>query len=103
MSWLYSRVLVAEYSAAYSSDGAQSAPLNSTDTPRAYLSHGKTTDASRLSRYGMMCEPLTESHGEALLMSYLADSRVRTFHVPERALESKANGADYGSRQSAPL
>lgn len=53
MSWLYSQALVGAFSAAGCWDGEPSAPSNSTPTPPAFWSHGKTTAHSRLSRYGM--------------------------------------------------
>ena len=78
MSWLFSQALVAEYSAENCLDGEPSAPSSGSPTQLAYLSHGKTTAFSRLSRFGMTCKPLTDAHGEALLMSYLAGFRART-------------------------
>jgi len=70
--------LVEEYSGGCSLGGERFAPLSSTNMPAMYLSHGKTTDVSNLSRFGMTCEPLTESRGEALLMLFLAGFPVRT-------------------------
>ena len=66
-----------EYSEGCSSDGEQFAPSNLTNTPAMFLSHGKTTDVSRLSRFGMMCEVLTESLGVVLLMSFRAAFRAQ--------------------------
>jgi hypothetical protein len=40
-------------------------------------------DFSRLSRFGMMFKPLTENHGEELLMSYLAAFPVKTSQLLE--------------------
>ena len=97
MSWLFSQALVAEYSAAICSDGAPSAPSNGNPTQQAYLSHGKTTAFSRLSRFGMTCKPLTDAHGEALLTSYLADFRARTSAPQGGAKASKASAAACGS------
>ena len=87
MSWLYSRALVAEYSAGICSDGGQSAPSSGSLTPQAYLSHDKMNAFSRLSRSGMTCKLLTRGHGEALLTSYLA-----AFHARTSALQEKAQG-----------
>ena len=97
MSWLFSQALVAEYSADIYSDGEQSVPSSGIPTQQAYLSHGKTTEFSRLSRFGMTCRPLTDAHGEALLTSYLADFRARTSVLPEAAQGSKASAAACGS------
>jgi hypothetical protein len=98
MSWLYSQALVAEYSAASCSDGVPCAPSSSTHTQRAYLWHGKTTDAWPRFPSGMTCEPLTDDHGEAVLTWYLAGSPVRTSAPPERVQDSKASDPDYGLR-----
>ena len=82
MSWLFSQALVAEFSAGTSLAGELSAPSSGNPMQRAFLSHGKTTAFSRLSRFGMMCSPLTDAHGEALLTSFLAASRARTSAQP---------------------
>ena len=82
MSWLFSRALVAEYLADICSDGEPSAPSSGNPIQQAYLSHGKTTDFSRISRFGMTFKPLTDAHGEALLTSYLAASLARTSVQP---------------------
>jgi hypothetical protein len=78
MSWLFSQVLVEEYSGDISSDGEQSVQLSGNPTQQAYLSPDKMTEYSRLSRFGMMFKPLTEDRGEELLMSYLAAFHART-------------------------
>ena len=98
MSWLYSRALVEEFSAATCSAGAPSAPSNSTPTPQAYWSHGKTTAHSRLSRYGMTLERLTDDRGAELLTWYLEASRARTSARPARAQASTASDQDSGAR-----
>ena len=67
MSWLFSQALVAASSAANSSDGAPSAPSNTTPTPPAFLWRDKTTDAWTRFPSGMTCEPLTDDRGDALL------------------------------------
>ena len=65
--------------------------------PQAFLSPDKTTKFLNLSRYGMTCEPLMESHGEELLMLFLEDSRARTsvWRVMDRG--SMENAAACGS------
>lgn len=98
MSWHFSRALVAEYSAATCSDGAQSAPSNTTPTPETYYWPDKTTEHSRLSRFGMTCEPLTEVLGEALLTWFQAGSLARTLAQQEKAQGLMASEADYGPR-----
>ena len=72
MSWLFSQALVEEYSEGISLDGAQSAQSSGKPTQQAYCAPDKMTAFSRLSRFGMTYKPLTATHGEALLMSYLA-------------------------------
>lgn len=84
MSWLFSQALVAEYSAATSSDGAPSAPLSVMPTPHKFWRNDKTMEPSRLSQFGLTCAVLTADHGEALLMSYLAASHARTSRQPAR-------------------
>ena len=88
MSWLYSRALVEAYSQGTSLDGGPCAPSSGTPTPQAYSSHGRMTDFSRLSRFGMMSSPLTDDHGEAVLMWCLEASLVRT-----SALQAKAQAS----------
>ena len=87
MSWLFSQALVEEYSEGISLDGAQSAQSSGKPIQQAYCAPDKMTDFSRLSRFGMMYKPLTATHGEALLMSYLA-----AFHAPTFPLQAEAQG-----------
>lgn len=73
MSWLFSQALVAEYSAANSSDGAQFALLKEIGTAQVFSFKGSWTLVSDgLSRYGLTCDLLTVARGEALLTWYLA-------------------------------
>ena len=97
MSWHFSQVLEAEYSAGSCSDGAQSAPSSGTDMHGTFWSPGKTTDVLKPSRSGMTFRLLTDDLGEAVLMSYLEAFPVRTFHAPEKVQESKATEAPCGS------
>ena len=83
MSWLFSQALVAEYSADTCLDGEQSAQSSGNPTQLAYLPPDRMTVFSRLSRFGMTFKPLTESRGEELLTSYLADFPARTSAPPE--------------------
>jgi hypothetical protein len=78
MSWHCSRALVAGYWAATSLDGAPSAPSNTTHTPEAYYWPDKTTEHSRLSRFGMTSEPLTADRGAELLTWFREVSLART-------------------------
>jgi len=94
MSWLFSQALVEEYSEAICLDGEPCAPLSGNHTQLAYLSPDKMTEFSRLSRFGMTFKPLTATHGEALLMSYLA-----AFHAQIFPLQAEVQGLTGSSPQ----
>jgi len=96
MSWLYSRALVEEYSAATSLDGEQSAPLSGNPTQLAYLPLDRMTAFSRLSRFGMTFKPLTENLGQDVLTLYLEDFPVRTFLPLDEAQASKEPDRECG-------
>lgn len=98
MSWHCSQALVAEFSAATCSDGDACAQSSTTPTPAAYYWPDKTTEHSRLSRFGMTSEPLTAGHGEELLTWYRAGFRARTSAQPAREQGSKASEADCGPK-----
>ena len=87
MSWLFSQVLVGEYLGDICSDGEQSVQSNGNHTQQAYCLPDKMTEYSRLSRFGMMFKPLTETLGEELLMSYRA-----AFHAKTSLLQAKEQG-----------
>jgi hypothetical protein len=80
MSWLFSQALVEAYLGENFSDGAQCAQLNGRNTQQAYCAPDKMTAFSHLSQFGMTFKPLMESHGEALLMSYLAAFHAKISH-----------------------
>jgi len=101
MSWLYSRVLVEEYLGDTSWDGEQSALLSGKPIPQAYCALDKMTDFSRLSRFGMTFKPLTESLGEALLMSYREDFPVKTSPLLEKGQELTVSEAECGEKWRA--
>lgn len=96
MSWLFSRELAEASSVDICLDGAPCALWSGTHTQPASWLPAKTTDACRLSRSGMMFAPLTDAHGEALLMWFLEDSRARTSVWQEGALELRENDLDCG-------
>ena len=98
MSWLFSQALVAAYLGENFSDGEQSVPLNGNPTQQAYCAPDKMTEYSRLSRFGMMFKPLTESLGEELLMSYRADFHAKTSQVLEQEMDLMENGQECGKR-----
>ena len=103
MSWHCSQALVEAFSAVICSDGEPFAPSNTTPMPDQYYWPDKTTEHSRLSRFGMTCVPLTADRGTELLMSYLAAFPAKTSAQPVRAQESTANEADYGVRWQGSL
>lgn len=98
MSWLYSQALVEEFSQATGSDGAPSAPSNTTPTPQAYLSPDRMTAFSRLSRFGMTFAPSTELDGVVEWMLSREDSRARTSAPPARAQASQEAGPASGPK-----
>ena len=97
MSWHYSQALVAAYSAENSSAGAPSAPSNGSPIPLLYCAPDRMKAFSRLSRFGMTCEPLTENLGAALLTWFRAGFPVRTYPQPEKAQESTEREAACGT------
>lgn len=66
--------------------------------PQAYCSPDKTTEYSRLSRYGMTFAPLTDDRGEEVLTWFLADFLVRTYPQPDSALASMESSQDCGEK-----
>jgi len=91
MSWLFSRVLVEEYSAVTYSDGKPCAQSNKTLMPQAYWSHDKTMEPSRRSRSGMTFAHLTESRGRELLTWYREAFRAKTYQSTAKATDSTAS------------
>lgn len=98
MSWLFSQMLVEEYSAVNFSDGEPCAPLSVIPTPHKFWHNDKMTDPSNLSRYGLTCQVLTATRGEELLMSYLAGFRVKTSAVPEADADWTERGRGFGEK-----
>ena len=93
-----SQALVEAFSQGNCSDTEQSAQSNLSHTHKPCLLHDKTMEASRLSRFGMMCEPLTESLGVELLTWWLAAFPVKTYPQQEKAQESVEKEADCGQK-----
>ena len=87
MSWLYSQALVAEYSVASCSDGEQCAPLSGSHTLGLCLPSDRMMGFLKNSRFGMTCEPLTETLGAEGLTWSLAASRAKTLVQLGRAPE----------------
>lgn len=98
MSYIYSRALAEAFSQASCSAIDASAPSSKSPTPRPSLWSDKTTDLSRLSRFGMTCEPSTGDRGAALLTWWLAAFPARTLAGLAPAQESKDQKAGFGWR-----
>jgi hypothetical protein len=96
MSWHCSQALVAGYWAGTSLGGARSAPSNTTPMPEAYYWPDKTTEHSRLSRFGMTSEPLMADRGAELLTWFLEVSLARTSAQPGGVQVSTESEADSG-------
>lgn len=120
MSWIFSKALcnqiiqdcanspslqalAADFSRANCLDGEPFVLSNGTNTPGMYLSHGKTTEALKLSRFGQTCKPLTADLGAELLMSYRADFHAKTSAQLERAQESTENAQACGATSQGSL
>lgn len=101
MSWLFSQALVAEYSEGTSLAGEQFAQLNVMPTPHKFWRNDKTMEFSNLSRFGLTLRLLTESHGETLLMAFLAGFRAKTSALQERVLVSRVHDQECGSNSNA--
>jgi hypothetical protein len=97
MSWLFSQALVVEYLGDTYLDGEPSALLNGKHIQQAYCALGKMTDFYRVSQFGMMFKPLTESLGKELLMLFQEDFPVKTYLQPETEQELKEIEVQCGS------
>lgn len=100
MSWLYSQVLVAEYSVATCWDGAPSAQLSVMPTPHRFSRNDRMMEPSQLSRFGLTCAVLTAGHGEDLLTWYQEDFLARTLPSADTVRVSKALDPACGSTWS---
>ena len=99
MSWLFSRALVEEFSAATSLAGEPSAQLNVMPTQHTFWHKDKTIEPCDHSRFGLTSRVLTGSHGEALLTSFRAGFRARTsvLRAPSWALPASEAGSGLNS------
>ncbi len=111
MSWLISQALMKDYENSHCSlaqaeessevscsDGKQSVPSNSIPMQLQYCSQDKMTELSRLSRFGMTFEPLTEDRGATLLTWYLAGSRAKMSAPQEKEMDLTENDPAFGQR-----
>jgi hypothetical protein len=97
----YSQAQEGESLADTCSDGEQFAQLNVMPTPHKFWRNDKMMEFSALSRFGLTLQLLTESHGEAVLMSYLEAFPVRIFPLQEKERDLMANEADCGENLGA--
>jgi hypothetical protein len=98
MSWLFSQVLVEEFSEAICLDGEPFVRSNGSPIPQAYCAPDKMKAFSRVSRSGMTFAPLTEDRGEELLTWFRAGFPVKTFPQPEKVQESTESEAECGPK-----
>ena len=98
MSWSFSPVLVAAFSEATSWDTEPSAPSSATPTPDQFYWPDKPMEHSRLSRFGMTCEPLTGDRGEALLTWFRGASPARMSASPAKVTDLTASDPASGTR-----
>ena len=103
MSYIYSRALVEEYSAANCSDIDASALLSESHTLKPSWWHDKTMEHSRHSRFGMTYAHLTESLGEDLLTWFAVDSLAKILASPETGPDWTASGQGYGQKWQGSL
>jgi len=96
MSFIYSQALVEAFSQGKCLGIELSVQSSANPTPKPCLWHDKTMEASRLSRFGMTCEPLTESLGAELLTWWLAAFHARTYQQQVKAQESAEKEAGCG-------
>lgn len=107
MSFTFSRALVEEYSQAVCAAIGASAPSSTTPMPDQFWWPDRTTEHTRLSRFGTTFAPLTGVPGEAVLTWWLEASRVRTSPSPTptgsptRATGSTDCAPDSGARCAA--
>lgn len=111
MAWSISNAMMKAYENSHSSraqagasweasfsDGEPFARSSTTPMPDQYYWPDKTTEHSRLSRFGMTCVPLWGSHGGALLTWYREDFLARTSVQLAKAPDLTENEADSGVR-----
>lgn len=103
MSFIYSQALAEASLPASYLDTEQSAQSSGSPTPKPCLWHDKTMEHSRLSRFGMTCRPLTESHGAELLTSWRAGFHAKTSALPETARGLTESAAECGATWPASL
>ena len=91
MSWHYSQALVEEFLEGTCLDGEQYVRLNTTHTQQVFLCKDRMMEFSRLSRFGMTLELLTEGLGVELLMWFLGGFPAKTYPQQEEEKELMAS------------
>ena len=100
MSWLFSQVLVEEYSPGTCWDGAPCAPLNVMPTQHKFWRNDRPMEHSRLSQFGLTCALLTADLGEELLTWFREDFLARTYQPQDKGLELKASDLLFGGEMA---
>jgi hypothetical protein len=98
MSWHCSRALVEEFLGVTYLDGEPSALSSTTPTPEAFYWPDKTTEHSRLSRFGMTSELLMADRGEELLTWFREVSLAKTSAQLDEATDSTVNEVGCGRK-----
>lgn len=98
MSWSYSPELVAAFLGRSSLVIEPSVPLSLTHTPDQYYWPDKPTEHSRISRFGMTCEPLTGNLGGELLTWFREGFRAKTYQLQDEATDWTESVVDSGGR-----
>ena len=101
--WNSSQAQEVESSAGICLESSAFAPSNTTPTPDQFYWPDKTTEHSRLSRFGMTCVPLTADHGQAVLTWFLEGFPAKIFPPQEKVQDLKENVADSGEKCDASL
>ncbi len=103
MSWLFSRALVEEYSAANCLDGEPCAQLSVMPTPHKFWLADKTMEHSTLSRFGLTFAALTADRGMELLTLFLAAFHAPIYLSPEGEQELTVKNQDSGEKWRGSL
>jgi hypothetical protein len=98
MSWHYLREVAGESLEDICLGGEPLPPLKSKITHAEFYCNGKLTDSYLDSLSGTTSAPLTDTHGEAELMSSAVDFLVRTSLPQEKGMDSMENGQDSGHK-----
>lgn len=98
MSWSFSRGLVAAFLDHSCLDTKPSVQSSMTLTPDQYYWPDKTTEHSRISRFGMTCEPLMANLGAELLTWFRAVSLAKTYPLQGVAMDWTVNVVDSGGK-----